>query len=152
MNLTTASRARIMEALVGAGVVGSVGGAIGGATYDPKEPQEWMDRQGDIHRRELSSDEKAEKLKRVAKAFLIGAGAGAPGSVGIGALNRSSLNRMNQEAFEEMQKKLIAPLRARATDLEKAVGGGHHNQMSLFPTARVVEDREGEREVGEHAR
>lgn len=77
----TPLKARLAETAAGAGVGGVLGGMAGSSTYTPRAPVHRVDAQGYLMQRDLSKEEKKERLSRTLKASAGGAALGAGGSL-----------------------------------------------------------------------
>ena len=142
-------KARTIEALVGAGV-GALGGAVaGGLSYESKDPKEWTDEHGLTYARAHTSEEKAERRKRMLTAALVGAGVGTGASLGGSAFRRMHLDSAEAAAAPELIRNRLGHLRKMVDEAEAGVSdvdqfGRRLMEPEVLKKRMVLQDQEHE--------
>lgn len=131
----TPTKARAVEALVGGGAGGVLGGMAGSGTYTPRAPVHRIDSNGFLMQRELSKEEKAESMKRTLKAAGLGAVAGVGVSLGGSKAFRSLMDSTEEDVLKAVLKGVIPNqkgLPQRKGELERLVQARHVDQGAAF--------------------
>jgi hypothetical protein len=139
MNKATA---RALEALIGVGAGGSLGGAAGALTYRPDSPREWMNEYGEVEARRLTASERKDRRKRALVAALVGGGVGGSGSLGASAFRRGRLSKADRELVEGEVSSVLRPLRDFRARAEKRLQGVERTPRgATSSTARQLRER-----------
>jgi len=119
MEKLSSSSARMTEALVGAALGGGVGAGVGALTHATQSPVEWLDENGRVQARNLTDAERSDRRRRSMKAALLGAMAGASGSMGGSAIRRSSLRSREAKEISEVATPYLEPLHNVIQDMQR---------------------------------
>ena len=98
-----------------------MGAAGGAATYKPEHAQFWVGDGGQVHGRNLTKTEKANRTRRALLGAALGAVAGGASSVGAGRLHERVLRRYDAADAPVIAEQYLAPLRELAANENKRV-------------------------------
>lgn len=124
----TPLKARALEAALGAGGGAALGGLTGSGTYTPKSPVYRIDPQGFLLQRDLSPEEKKERVSRALKAAAGGAALGTAGSLGASKLLRHLQDIAGKEELAYALKHNLPGRKQLLQDMAAA----HQEQVDLL--------------------